>query len=340
MLVLGIETSCDETSIALIEDNDVISNLTYSQIQVHKKFGGVVPEIAAREHLKKLPLLFSELLKEIEEKGIKISDIDGIAVTKGPGLIGALLVGISFAKGLSLRYSKPLVGVNHILGHVYANYLAYPDLKPPYIVLMVSGGHTLILEVQKNQHIRILGRSVDDAVGEAFDKIARLIGLGYPGGPEIDKISKNGDPKKFTFPKPKMYDPDYDFSFSGLKTAVLYEIKRLINEGFTIENLPAADLAASTQEVMIDVLLHKVTKAAENAGMRDIVIAGGVAANSRLREKINQYNHKFNFYIPPLEYCSDNAAMIARAGLDLLKSGVTDGLEIEPVPNFFEMTNV
>lgn len=334
MIVLGIETSCDETSVALVEDNTVIANLVYSQIQIHKKFGGVVPEIAAREHLKRLPILFSEL---ISQTNINIEKIDGIAVTKGPGLIGALLVGVSFAKGLALRYKKPLVGINHIIGHVYSNYLAYPDLKPPYIVLMVSGGHTLILKVEENNNVTILGRSVDDAVGEAFDKIARLLGLGYPGGPEIDKISKSGNPNAFNFPKPKMYDPDYNFSFSGLKTAVLYEIKRLTKSGYSENNLPIPDLAASAQEVMIDVLLHKVTKAARDNNLKNIVLAGGVAANSRLREKIRALSEEFNFYIPPLEYCSDNAAMIARAGLERIKSGENDGLNFEPVPNFFEM---
>ncbi|MGQ9856978.1 MAG: tRNA (adenosine(37)-N6)-threonylcarbamoyltransferase complex transferase subunit TsaD [Fervidobacterium sp.] len=332
MLVLGIETSCDETSVALVNNNDVILNLVYSQIQTHKKFGGIVPEIAAREHLKKLPLLFSQLLKETQ---IDINEIDGIAVTKGPGLIGALLVGVSFAKGLAIRYNKPLVGVNHIVGHVYANYLAYPELRPPYIVLMVSGGHTLILKVNESMHIKIIGRSVDDAVGEAFDKVARLLGLGYPGGPEIDKLAKEGNPKAFNFPRPKMYDPDYDFSFSGLKTSVLYEIKRLKNA--EIEELPIKDLAASAQEAMIDVLLHKTTKAAKDFGIKNIVLAGGVAANSRLREKLAEYTPELNFFIPPLEFCSDNAAMIARAGMTLLESWKNDGLRLEPSPNLFEM---
>jgi len=335
MLVLGIETSCDETSIALIDGNKVIANLVYSQIQTHRKFGGVVPEIAAREHLKKLPLLFSQL---VEETQINISTIDGIAVTKGPGLIGALLVGVSFAKGLAKRYGKKLVGVNHIVGHVYANYLAYPELQPPYIVLMVSGGHTLILKVDNNLKISIIGRSVDDAVGEAFDKIARLLGLGYPGGPEIDKTAKTGNPKAFQFPRPKMYDSDYDFSFSGLKTSVLYEIRKLETGG--IKELPVNDLAASAQEAMIDVLLYKVTKAAKENDISNIVLAGGVAANSRLREKLSEYSSNFNFYIPPLEYCSDNAAMIARAGLELLKEGKDDGLTLEPSPNFFEMSEI
>jgi len=187
MLVLGIETSCDETSVALVEDDKVVANLIYSQIATHKKFGGVVPEIAAREHLKTLPILFSELM---DQSNVPIEQVDGIAVTKGPGLIGALLVGVSFAKGLALRYQKKLVGVNHIVGHVYANYLAYPQLKPPYIVLMVSGGHTLIMKVGGYEDIKIIGRSVDDAAGEAFDKISRLLGLGYPGGPVIDQLAK------------------------------------------------------------------------------------------------------------------------------------------------------
>jgi len=335
MLVLGIETSCDETSIALIDEDKVLANLVYSQIQTHQKFGGVVPEIAAREHLKKLPVLFSQL---VQETNVDISEVDGIAVTKGPGLIGALLVGVSFSKGLAKRYKKRLVGVNHIVGHVYANHIAYPELNPPYIVLMVSGGHTLILKVESTYKINIIGRSLDDAVGEAFDKIARLLGLGYPGGPEIDKMAKLGNPKAFQFPRPKMYDQDYDFSFSGLKTSVLYEIKRL--QTSNIKELPINDLAASAQEAMIDVLLHKVTKAANEYNIRNIVLAGGVAANSRLREKLNEYAQYFTFYIPPLEYCSDNAAMIARAGLELLREGKDDGLTLEPSPNLFEMSEI
>ncbi|AMW32756.1 tRNA (adenosine(37)-N6)-threonylcarbamoyltransferase complex transferase subunit TsaD [Fervidobacterium islandicum] len=335
MIVLGIETSCDETSVALVEDNKVLANLVYSQISTHKKFGGVVPEIAAREHLKKLPALFNQLLTETQ---VDMMQVDGIAVTKGPGLIGALLVGVSFAKGLALRYRKKLVGVNHIVGHVYANHLVYPELKPPYVVLMVSGGHTLILKTEDDFSVKLLGRSVDDAVGEAFDKIARLLGLGYPGGPEIDKIAKTGNPKAFNFPRPKMHDSDYDFSFSGLKTSVLYEIKRL--QASNVSELPISDLAASAQEAMIDVLLYKVTKAAKDNNVRKIVLAGGVAANSRLREKLNEYTSEFEFYIPPLEFCSDNAAMIARAGLELLKNGVDHGLMLEPVPNLFEMDEI
>ncbi|MGB4263061.1 MAG: tRNA (adenosine(37)-N6)-threonylcarbamoyltransferase complex transferase subunit TsaD [Fervidobacterium sp.] len=334
MIVLGIETSCDETSVALVEDNSVIENLVYSQIPTHRKFGGVVPEIAAREHLKKLPILFSEL---VDRTNIRMEELDGIAVTKGPGLIGALLVGVSFAKGLALRYRKKLVGVNHIIGHVYANYLAYPELKPPYIVLMVSGGHTLIFNVLNSEDMKIIGRSVDDAAGEAFDKISRLLGLGYPGGPEIDYYARKGNPNAFPFTRPKIYDPDFDFSFSGLKTAVLYEIHCLKKVGYTEETLPINDLAASAQEAILDVLLHKVTKAAKENNVKSIVFAGGVAANSRLRQKIDELSKHFNFYLPPLEYCSDNAAMIARAGIERLRKGNDDGLSIEPSPNFFEM---
>lgn len=337
MLVLGIETSCDETSVALVENNVILENLVYSQIETHKVFGGVVPEIAAREHLKRLPILFVELL---EKTNLRVEEVDGIAVTKGPGLIGALLVGVSFAKGLALRYNKPLVGVNHIEGHVFANYLVYPELKPPFIVLMVSGGHTLILKVERNKGFTIIGRSVDDAVGEAFDKIARLLGLGYPGGPEIDKIAKFGNPSAFHFPRPKLQDNDYDFSFSGLKTAVLYELQRLkknlLGESEKLPDEIVADLAASAQEAMIDVLVYKVTKAARDHGIGKIVIAGGVAANSRLRERLKE-TPEFEFFLPPLNLCSDNAAMIARAGIELLKKGHTDDLKLEPKPNFFEM---
>lgn len=339
MLVLGIETSCDETSIALVEDNKIVENLVYSQIEIHKVFGGVVPEIAAREHLKRLPILFVELFQRTT---IKPEDVDAIAVTKGPGLIGALLVGISFAKGLALRYGKPLVGVNHIEGHIFANYIAYPELEPPFVVLMVSGGHTLILKVEETRGFTVIGRSVDDAVGEAFDKIARLLGLGYPGGPEIDRVARHGNPRAFQFPRPKLQDNDYDFSFSGLKTAVLYEIQRLRKRAPSdTEPLPqeiVADMAASAQEAMIDVLVHKVTRAAQDHGIQKIVIAGGVAANSRLRERLKERT-EFQFFLPPLELCSDNAAMIARVGVELIKKGHKDDMNLEPEPNFFEMIN-
>ncbi|SHH56588.1 tRNA (adenosine(37)-N6)-threonylcarbamoyltransferase complex transferase subunit TsaD [Thermosipho atlanticus] len=325
MVVLGIETSCDETSVAILKDKEILSNIILSQVEVHKKFGGVVPEVAARHHLSNLPLIYKEALKKAK---IEPEEIDAVAVTYGPGLIGALLVGLSFSKGLSLRYGIPLIGVNHIIGHVYANYIAYPDLKPPFIVLMVSGGHTEILKV-KDGKIEVLGKTMDDAAGEAFDKVARILGLGYPGGPEIEKVSKNGDPYKFNFPRPMLDSNNYNFSFSGLKTSVLYTIKNLET------NIPVPDIAASFQEAVVDVLLKKTFKAARNNGINRIVLAGGVAANSRLREKAkilaNQYNYEI--LIPPLELCTDNAAMIAMAGYHKVLEGKYDSLELEAIPN-------
>ncbi len=323
MIVLGIETSCDETSVAILEDGKVLSNVVYSQIDTHRKFGGVVPEVASREHLKKLPIVFNDA---IEMTGISLSQIDGIAVTRGPGLLGALLVGVSFAKGLAARLRVPIVGVNHIVGHVYANYLFSENLKPPFIVLMVSGGHTLILKV--TDKIEILGRTVDDAAGEAFDKVARALGLGYPGGPEIQRSAENGDPDKYFFPRPKIYDNDYDFSFSGLKTSVMYKLEELEETEYRIE-----DISAGVQEAIVDVLLKKTFKAAQNENIRTVVLAGGVAANKRLREKLREYERDYNVVIPPFEYCTDNAAMIAYAGYQRLKNNENDGLNFEPFPS-------
>lgn len=325
MIILGIETSCDETSVAILENEKVLSNIVLSQIDIHKKFGGVVPEVAARHHLLNLPIIYEKALKEAK---INPDQIEAVAVTYGPGLIGALLVGLSFAKGLSLRYDIPLIGVNHIIGHVYANYIAYPHLKPPFIVLMVSGGHTEILKVEENK-IEVLGKTVDDAAGEAFDKVARILGLGYPGGPEIEKVSKNGNPNRFNFPRPMLDSPDYNFSFSGLKTSVLYTVQKLK------DNIPTADIAASFQEAVVDVLLKKTFKAARNNGINKIVLAGGVAANSRLRQKAKSLGEKFNYeiLIPPLEFCTDNAAMIAMAGYHKYLKGEINTLELEAVPN-------
>lgn len=325
MIIMGIETSCDETSVAVLENEKVLSNIVVSQISIHKKFGGVVPEVAARHHLLNLPLIYKKALEEAKASGDKIN---AVAVTYGPGLIGALLVGLSFAKGLALRYNIPLIGVNHIIGHVYANYIAYPNLKPPFIVLMVSGGHTEILKVEENK-IEVLGKTVDDAAGEAFDKVARILGLGYPGGPEIEKVSKTGDPDKFNFPRPMLNSNDYNFSFSGLKTSVLYTLQELK------DNIPVADIAASFQEAVIDVLLKKTFKAARNNGIKKIVLAGGVAANSRLREKAKILGEKYNYeiLIPPLEYCTDNAAMIAMAGYHKYQNREFDSLELEAIPN-------
>ncbi|EKF48560.1 UGMP family protein [Thermosipho africanus H17ap60334] len=327
MIVLGIETSCDETSVAILSDGKILSNVVSSQIDIHKKFGGVVPEIAARHHLSNLPIVFKNA---IDMANISIDQIDLISVTYGPGLIGALLVGISFAKGLSLRLGKPLIGVNHIVGHVFANYITYPHLKPPYIVLMVSGGHTEILLVKQDDEIEVLGKTVDDAAGEAFDKVARILGLGYPGGPEIDKLSKNGDENKFNFPRPMMDSKNYNFSFSGLKTAVLYTVQK-----FDKYNIPKEDIAASFQKAVVEILLKKTFKAAKDSNVNTIVLAGGVAANSYLRKKAQKLSEKQNIkvLIPPLEFCTDNAAMIAMAGYKLYKKGISSDSTLEAVPN-------
>lgn len=327
MIVLGIETSCDETSVAILSDGKILSNVVSSQIDIHKKFGGVVPEIAARHHLSNLPIVFKNA---IDMANISIDQIDLISVTYGPGLIGALLVGISFAKGLSLRLGKPLIGVNHIVGHVFANYITYPHLKPPYIVLMVSGGHTEILLVKQDDEIEVLGKTVDDAAGEAFDKVARILGLGYPGGPEIDKLSKNGDENKFNFPRPMMDSKSYNFSFSGLKTAVLYTVQK-----FDKDNVPKEDIAASFQKAVVEILLKKTFKAAKDSNVNTIVLAGGVAANSYLRKKAQKLSEKQNIkvLIPPLEFCTDNAAMIAMAGYKLYKKGISSDSTLEAVPN-------
>ncbi|MBO8161720.1 MAG: tRNA (adenosine(37)-N6)-threonylcarbamoyltransferase complex transferase subunit TsaD [Thermosipho sp. (in: Bacteria)] len=325
MIILGIETSCDETSVSVLKDKKILSNIVLSQINIHKKFGGVVPEVAARHHLLNLPVIYTEALKKAN---INPEDVDAVAVTYGPGLIGALLVGLSFAKGISARYDIPLVGVNHIIGHVYANYIAYPDLTPPFIVLMVSGGHTEILKVEREK-IEVLGKTMDDAAGEAFDKVARILKLGYPGGPEIEKIAKNGDPNKFNFPRPMINSKNYNFSFSGLKTSVLYTVKNFK------DSIPTADIAASFQEAVVDILLHKTFKAARDSGINKIVLAGGVAANSRLREKAKLLGIKFKYdiLIPPLEFCTDNAAMIAMAGYYKLSEGKIDSLDLEAAPN-------
>ncbi|ONN27414.1 protein kinase [Thermosipho affectus] len=322
MIVLGIETSCDETSVAILKDGKILSNIVSSQVEIHKKFGGVVPEVAARHHLSNLPIIFKTAIKKAN---ISLKDIDLIAVTQGPGLIGALLVGISFAKGLALKLNKPIFGVNHIIGHVYANYITYPELTPPFIVLMVSGGHTEILKVTKDK-IEVLGKTLDDAAGEAFDKVARILGLGYPGGPEIEKIAKFGNENKFNFPKPLYNSKDYNFSFSGLKTSVLYTVRKL-------DNIPVADIAASFQKVVTEILLHKTFKAAQEKDIHTVVLAGGVAANKYLRKKAQEKAQKLgiNILIPPLDFCTDNAAMIAMAGYKLFDG--KSNIHIDAIPN-------
>ncbi|PLV57576.1 tRNA (adenosine(37)-N6)-threonylcarbamoyltransferase complex transferase subunit TsaD [Thermotoga sp. SG1] len=324
MRVLGIETSCDETAVAVLDDGkDVIVNFTVSQVEVHRKFGGVVPEVAARHHLKNLPFLLKETFKKIDPQ-----TVDVVAATYGPGLVGALLVGLSTAKGLSISLKRPFVGVNHIEAHVHAVFLANPSLTPPFVVLMVSGGHTQLMRVNEDYSMEILGRTLDDSAGEAFDKVARLLGLGYPGGPVIDEVAKKGDPEKYNFPRPMMDEPNYNFSFAGLKTAVLYFLKK--EKDYRVE-----DVAASFQEAVVDILVEKTFRLARNLGIRKIAFVGGVAANSRLREKVNDRAKRWGYevFFPPLSLCTDNALMVARAGYEKAKRGIFSPLYLNADPN-------
>ncbi len=324
--VLAIETSCDETSVAVVNDNQILSNIVLSQIFVHAPFGGVVPEIAARHHLSNLPVIFDQAVRQAQ---VDLSRIDAVAVTIGPGLIGALLVGLSFAKGLAIALEKPLVGVNHLLGHVYAARLAYPELETPFVSLVVSGGHTELLYFSDDPvKPHLLGRTVDDAAGEAFDKVARLLNVGYPGGPLIEKLAKQGNPEKFAFPKALMEKGNLNFSFSGLKTSVLYTISK--NPDTSKE-----DIAASFQKAVVEVLVEKTIQAAHLVGCKKIVITGGVAANERLREEFEKRAEQegLKIFIPPKALCTDNAAMIARAAVELFKREQFCSLDVSADPN-------
>ena len=323
LVVLGIDTSCDETAIGIVKGDRILSNVVFSQVKKHARYGGVVPEIASRQHLRMILMVYREALKEAN---VKQEDIDVVAVTYGPGLMGALLVGVNFAKSLACGLGKPFVGVNHLEGHIYANFLAFPELSPPFIVLLVSGGHTELLEFRGRKDVIILGRTRDDAAGEAFDKVARLLGLGYPGGPIIEKVASRGKPV-YHFPRGLMDSDDFDFSFSGLKTSVLYFLKK--NPDAAVE-----DVAASFQEAVVDSLIAKVKKAVLKRHIRKIVLAGGVAANSLLREKMHRLGEelKLEVYYPPLELCTDNGAMIARAGREIFLSEGPSSHELTAVP--------
>jgi N6-L-threonylcarbamoyladenine synthase len=310
MIILGIETSCDETSAGLISDDfSVLSNRIYSQ-KDHEKFGGVVPEIAAREHIKKIDAVVSAA---INEAGIKPEEVGLIAVTNSPGLIGALLVGLSFAKGFSYKYKIPFVTVNHMDAHVKANHLAFPDLVPPYTVLVVSGGHTFILFCDENNHYELLGNTLDDAAGEAIDKGGKLLGIGYPAGRELERLSKEGNGTAFNFPRALPEKRNLNFSFSGLKTALKNQLKKMTPEQIQCS---LADIAASYQEAIMDQLATKALNGLKSTGSNNLLLAGGVACNGRLREKIqNGMNVRNKLYYPPLTLCTDNGAMIAAAGL-------------------------
>ena len=320
MKVLAVESSCDETSVAVVKDGrEVYSNVIASQIDTHKKFGGVVPEIASRQHVEAI----NTVLKEgIEEAGVKLDDIDIIAATKGPGLIGALLVGLSAGKALALATGKPFVGVNHIVGHVCANYISFKDLEPPFIGLIISGGHTYLIEVKDYVDFTLHGRTVDDAVGEAFDKVARSLGLAYPGGPLIDALAKKGK-ETIEFPRVMIKEDNYNFSFSGLKTAVLNYLNSTRLRG---EEIVTEDVCKSFQEAVVDVILEKSFRLAREKNMDKIVLCGGVSANSRIREAFEERGSKENIKIfyPELKLCTDNAAMIASAAYYEYISGKVD----------------
>lgn len=302
-IILALESSCDETACAIVKNGrEVLSNIVASQIKTHMQFGGVVPEVAAREHLEAVNEVIA---KAMEEANIKSDDLTAVAATVGPGLVGSLLVGMNAAKTLSITFDKPFIGINHLNAHVCANYID-TDLKPPFIALLVSGGHTQIIRVNDYSDSEILGETIDDAAGEAFDKVARLLGLPYPGGPNLDKMADTGNPNAYKFTKAKT--DEFDFSFSGLKTAVLQLTKKLETEN---PNYNKADVAASFRENITGILAEKTLKAAEKYSITQIVLAGGVAANSEIRRKIKAFEEKgYKVYIPAMKYCTDNAAMI------------------------------
>lgn len=307
-LILGIESSCDETAASVtLDGRKVLSDVIYSQADIHKIYGGVVPEIASRNHIKAITYVIDGALRKA---GVKKEELSAIAVTNGPGLIGALLVGVSAAKGLAYSLNKPLVSVNHIHGHIAANYIAHPTLEPPFMCLVASGGHSHILNVKNYGEFEILGATLDDAAGEAFDKVARVIGLGYPGGPKVSALADEGDSGKILFPRPVNGS---DFSFSGVKTAVINYIHKLEQKG---EEIPKADIAASFQAAIVDVLTSAVETAAKSTGTKKIALAGGVASNKALRNSISTLaqNLGAEFFVPPPNLCTDNGAMISCAG--------------------------
>ena len=330
ILILGIESSCDETAAAVVRNGrEVCSNVISSQIELHKLYGGVVPEIASRKHIEKINQVIEEALEEAE---VTLDDLDAVAVTYGPGLVGALLVGVAEAKAICYAKKKPLVGVHHIEGHVSANYIEHPELEPPFLCLIVSGGHTHLVMVNDYGEYEILGRTRDDAVGEAFDKVARAIGLGYPGGPKIDKLAKEGNPNAIRFPRAKIEDAVYDFSFSGVKSAVLNHINGCKMKG---EPIVEADIAASFQKAVTDVLVERTMKAAKEQGVQKVAIAGGVASNSALRQAMQEACDKERLYLsyPSPIYCTDNAAMIGVAGYYEYIKGTRHGWDLNAVPN-------
>ena len=329
-LILAIESSCDETAASVVKNGRcVLSNIISSQIAIHTLYGGVVPAIASRKHIEKINQVVEAALKEAD---VTLDDIDAIGVTYGPGLVGALLVGVAEAKAIAYAKKKPLVGVHHIEGHVSANYIEHPDLEPPFLCEIISGGHTHLVIVKDYGSFEILGRTRDDAAGEAFDKVARAIGLGYPGGPKIDKLAKEGNPHAIDFPRAHMEDAPYDFSFSGVKSAVLNHLNKCRMTG---EPIVEADIAASFQQAVVDVLVDNAIRAAKDYHMDRLAIAGGVASNGALRAAMEAACEKegIRFYRPSPIFCTDNAAMIGAAAYYEYKKGARAGWDLNAVPN-------
>ncbi|HIR57966.1 MAG TPA: tRNA (adenosine(37)-N6)-threonylcarbamoyltransferase complex transferase subunit TsaD [Candidatus Gallacutalibacter pullicola] len=325
MRILGIESSCDETAAAVVEDGRrVLSSVIASQVEEHKLYGGVVPEIASRRHSEAIVGVTRQAL---DEAGISLSGIDAIAVTYAPGLIGALLVGVNFAKGLALSSGLPLVPVHHLRSHIAANYITNPELEPPFLCLVVSGGHTHIIQVEDYTKLRILGCTRDDAAGEAFDKAARAMGMPYPGGVHLDKVAQDGNPEAFRFPRPSVDGAPLDFSFSGLKTSVINLIHNASQKGQT---LPVPDLAASFRKAVVGCLVHNFTEAARQTGSKKLVIAGGVSANSLLRSELERVcaENGWKFYRPALNLCGDNAAMVGAQGYYEYLAGSRAGMDL------------
>ena len=323
ILTLGIETSCDETSVAVVKNGrEILSNVIDTQIPIHEKYGGVVPEIASRNHIEAISRVTQYALKEAN---VTFDDIDAVTPTYGPGLVGALLVGVSYGKALSYAINKPLVGVNHLKGHIAANYITHKDLKPPFICLLISGGNTQIIYVKDYTNLEILGKTRDDAIGEAYDKVARVVGLGYPGGPKVDKLALQGEP---TIKLPKThFENSLDFSFSGIKTAV-------ININHNTKNLNKADLCISFEKASTEMIIENTIKAIEQTGIKTLAIGGGCSANSYIRREILKLEEKgIKTYLPDMKLCTDNAAMIASAGYYEYINGNRSELDLNAVPN-------
>lgn len=336
ILTLGIESSCDETSVAILRGpREILANVISTQIPVHQKFGGVVPEIASRKHIINILPVLDEAL---HKAGVNLSEIDQIAVAYGPGLVGALLVGVSAAKSLAFALGKPLISVNHLEGHIFANFLSHSELQPPFMALVVSGGHTSLVHVKDYNHFKLMGQTRDDAAGEAFDKVARVMGLPYPGGPQIDKLAKEGNPDAVDFPMALNEKGNYEFSFSGLKSAVLNYLNSMKCKGIEINK---ADVAASFQKSVVNILVHKAVEAAKQTGMTKLVLAGGVAANSSLESHLRTAAEEngLDFYYPSKILCTDNAAMIACRGYYQAKTGRFADSNLNAVP-YLELSDV